>query len=160
MLLMYGNMSFHVPHKWRKEDVSQQRWYGIRIMIFWIFVVIFIFMYKKNPQKYLIVWKKLRKWCLGLYGNCCTQTAKKSNIYALCMFPTPILACSAFGNGKIKKLRRFVNTIANDGWQSKKIYSGVGNWYRIFSSPICQSLYDVKPKAQLERCLPYCAIGN
>ncbi len=29
-----------------------------------------------------------------------------------------------------------------------------------FSSRICQSLYDVKPKAQSELCAPYCAIGN
>jgi hypothetical protein len=26
------------------------------------------------------------------------------------------------------------------------------NWFWIFSSRICQSLYDVKPKAQSERC--------
>jgi hypothetical protein len=29
-----------------------------------------------------------------------------------------------------------------------------------YFSAYCQSLYDVKPNAQLERCAPYCAIGN
>jgi hypothetical protein len=94
--------------------------------------------------------------------------------------------CSAFGNWKIKKRRCFVNTIAS--WQMpvrhslrnlqrcrafiaaftsekqwmmiKKVYSAIGNGYRIFSAQICQSLYDVKPKAQLERCAPYCTIDN
>ncbi len=42
----------------------------------------------------------------------------------------------------------------------EKVYSKIGNWYRIFLSHICQSLYDVKPKAQLERYAPYCATGN
>jgi hypothetical protein len=28
-----------------------------------------------------------------------------------------------------------------------------------FSSRVCKSLYDVKPKAQSERCVPYCAIA-
>ncbi len=40
------------------------------------------------------------------------------------------------------------------------IYSAIGNWYRIFSSRICQSLYVVKSKAQSERCVPYCAMDN
>jgi hypothetical protein len=45
--------------------------------------------------------------------------------------------------GKLRnKLRRFVNNIAP--WPVR----------------ICQSLYDVKPKAQSERYAPYCAIGN
>jgi hypothetical protein len=43
--------------------------------------------------------------------------------------------------------------VENDGWQSKKVYSAIGHWYRIFSLDICQSLYDVKPKAQSERCV-------
>ncbi len=34
----------------------------------------------------------------------------------------------------------------------------IGNWFKNFSSRICQSLYDVKAKAQSERCVPYCAI--
>jgi hypothetical protein len=33
---------------------------------------------------------------------------------------------------------------------NKKGYSEFGNWYQIFLSRICQSLYNVKPKAQLE----------
>ncbi len=36
----------------------------------------------------------------------------------------------------------------------KKVQSAIGIWYRILSSGICQFLYDVKPKAQLERCAP------
>ncbi len=43
---------------------------------------------------------------------------------------------------------------------NKKIHSAIGNWYQIFSSRIWQSLYDVKPKVQSERCAPYSAIGN
>ncbi len=29
-----------------------------------------------------------------------------------------------------------------------------------FQKRICQTLYDVKPKAQSEQCVPYCAFGH
>ncbi len=82
--------------------------------------------------------------------------------------------CYIFGNWKMKKCRQFVSAIAQfrkvmsmhrgfykwkmkDG--SKKICSAIGNWYRIFPSRICQSLYDVKPKAQSEQCVPFCQLA-
>ncbi len=94
--------------------------------------------------------------------------------------------CSTFGNWKIKKLRRFVNSIAplqeparqslhtlqrrgafiaaftSEKWWMTIKKSLFRNWQLIpiFSSRICQSLYDVKPKAQSERCAPHCVIGN
>ncbi len=34
----------------------------------------------------------------------------------------------------------------------KKVYSAIGNWFKKISPRICQSLYDVKPKAQSELC--------
>ncbi len=40
----------------------------------------------------------------------------------------------------------------------KKVYSDIGHWYQIFLMCVCQSLQDVKPKAQSERCASYCAI--
>ncbi len=51
-------------------------------------------------------------------------------------------------------------TSKNDGWRSKKVYSWTGNLYRIFSSRIWQSLYDVKPNAKSVRCAPYWANDN
>ncbi len=38
---------------------------------------------------------------------------------------------------------------------NKKGYSSIGNWYEIFSSGICKSLYDVKPNVQSEPYAPY-----
>jgi hypothetical protein len=37
---------------------------------------------------------------------------------------------------------------------SKKVDSAIGNWFQIFSSHLCQSLYDWKPKAQSKLCVP------
>ncbi len=75
------------------------------------------------------------------------------------------------GSWKIKKLRRFglhhwsiykcmehssrLLKVKISGWRSKKVYSAIGHWYWIFSFRICQSLYDLKPKALSERCAPY-----
>jgi hypothetical protein len=88
------------------------------------------------------------------------------------------------GSWKMKKRKRFVNTIApgpmpvryvrnlqrcgafiealtNEKLKMtfKKIITQLAI-DRIFSSRICKSLYDVKPKAQSEHCASYCAIGN
>jgi hypothetical protein len=43
---------------------------------------------------------------------------------------------------------------------NKKVVSAIGNCFQIFLSRICQSLYDVRPKAQSELYAPYCTIGN
>ncbi len=36
----------------------------------------------------------------------------------------------------------------------KKVHSAIGSWFWMFSSRLCQCLYDVKQKAQLELCAP------
>jgi hypothetical protein len=55
----------------------------------------------------------------------------------------------------------FSTAFTSEKWNDdKKVYSAIGNWFRIFSPRICQSLYDVKPKAHWETCAFFCAIGN
>jgi hypothetical protein len=43
---------------------------------------------------------------------------------------------------------------------NKKVVSAIRNCFKKFFSRICQSLYDVKLKAQSELCAPYCTIDN
>jgi hypothetical protein len=40
------------------------------------------------------------------------------------------------------------------------IFGSIGNRLRILSPRICQSFYDVKPKAKSELCAPFCSSGN
>jgi hypothetical protein len=51
--------------------------------------------------------------------------------------------------------------VKNDGRQSKNLIPQLATDTEFFNHTfICQSLYDVKPKAQPERCKPHCTIGN
>jgi hypothetical protein len=51
--------------------------------------------------------------------------------------------------------------VKNNRRLTKKVYSAIGNLYRMFPSRICESLYDVKPKAQSERgACALLGIGN
>ncbi len=49
--------------------------------------------------------------------------------------------------------------VKNDGLQPKKFILQLEFVTEIFIARL-PSLHDVKPKTQLERCAPYCAIGN
>ncbi len=52
--------------------------------------------------------------------------------------------------------RAFIAAFPNENWKMsiKKSSLHNGNWFRNFSSCLCQSLYDVKQKAQQELCVP------
>ncbi len=50
----------------------------------------------------------------------------------------------------------FIATFPIVKWKMtiKKVHSSIGNWFRILSLRLCQSLYAIKPKAQPELCAP------
>ncbi len=52
--------------------------------------------------------------------------------------------------------RAFITAFPIENWKTsiKKSSLHIGNWFRNFSSCLCQSVYEVKQKAQQELCVP------
>jgi hypothetical protein len=80
-----------------------------------------------------------------------TRKGRNGGIVVNSIAPWPMLVRQSLQNYKDAEHSLRLLQVINERWQSKKVFSAIGNLNRIFSSRICQSLYYVKPKAQLER---------
>jgi hypothetical protein len=71
----------------------------------------------------------------------------------------PVRYCISEQFAKVRSIHLAAFTSDKDENQ-KSFFRSFGSLYQTFSSSICLSFYDVKPKAQSEQCAPYCTIGN